>query len=275
MNAQKTITVDKKEKKILNSMFWLSHLCFIAANLVKLQANGFTVSMAPAIEDIYKDDPEGKKKAYSRHQAFFNTHAVPFAFIVGLSYALEKQNKESTNFDPELINSIKASLMGPTAGMFDSLFFNGLRIIAAGIGIGLCSQGNPLGVFLFILIYGVTQSIAKYYLLNAGYHYGTSFIDQIFSTGLMGALTKSTTILGLMMTGALTASMVYVPLNWTITIGGASLVVGDVLNSIFPGLLSIVLVFLLVSLIKKGVRPTVLIFGILAFSLVGALIGIF
>ena len=30
--------------------------------------------------------------------------------------------------------------MGPTAGMFDSIFFNCLRVIGAGIAIGLCSH---------------------------------------------------------------------------------------------------------------------------------------
>ena len=91
----------------------------------------------------------------------------------------------------------------------------------------------------------------------------------------MKALTKATAILGLMMTGALTASMVNFPLNWTIDINGAQLVVQDVLNSIFPGLLGIVMVFVLVRLIKKGVRPTTLIVGILVLGLLGALIGIF
>jgi len=263
------------EKKILRSMFWRSHLVFIGFNMAKMQANGFTATMAPAIEEIYKDDPEGKKEAFLRHQSFFNTHTVPFSLIAGLSYALEKQNKEDPDFDPEVINSIKVGLMGPTAGMFDSLFFNGLRIIAAGIAIGLGSAGNLLGALLFILIYGVTQSIAKYYLLNAGYSYGTSFITEIFQSGLMSALTKASSILGLMMAGALTASLVNVPINWIISISGAELVVQDVLDSIFPGLMSIVLVFVLVGLIKKGIRPANLVIGILAISVLGALVGIF
>ena len=110
--------------------------------MVKMEANGFTTTMQPAIKSIYKDDPEGKKEAYLRHQNFFNTNAVPFAFIAGLSYALEKEKKEKGVIDGATINSIKVGLMGPTAGMFDSLFFNGLRIIAAGIGIGFNSQGN-------------------------------------------------------------------------------------------------------------------------------------
>jgi len=165
--------------------------------------------------------------------------------------------------------------MGPTAGMFDSLFFNCLRIIAAGVAIGLCSQGNFLGVPIFILLYGVTQSVLKYFCVKFGYIYGTSFIDQVFSSGLMPALRKSASILGVMMVGAMTAGIVNVPLNWTIHMGQTSVVVADVLNSIFPGILSIILVLFLMSLIKKGRRPVQLIVGIFAVAFIGAFIGIF
>jgi PTS system mannose-specific IID component len=264
-----------KEKEILNSMFWRSHTVFIGFSMVKMEANSFTLTMMPALDEIYKDDPEGKAEALLRHQNFFNTHAVPLSFIAGLAYAMEKQKKETGGIDGTTINSVKVSLMGPTAGMFDSLFFNGLRIIAAGIAIGLNSTGNFLGSLIFILLYGVTQSIVKYFFVNWGYVYGTSFIDQVFSSGLMQALTKATSILGLMMIGAMTAQMVNVPLNWTLNIGQATLVVQDVVNQIFPGLLSILLLFYLVRLIKKGVRPIMLILGILVFALLGALLGIF
>lgn len=71
-------------------MFWNSHLVFANFNMTKMEANGFTMTMAPAVESIYGDDIEGKKAAYARHQAFFNTHAVAFNFIAGLCYALER-----------------------------------------------------------------------------------------------------------------------------------------------------------------------------------------
>ena len=98
---------------------------------------------------------------------------------------------------------------------------------------------------------------------------------MVFSSGLMSALTKASSVLGLMMVGAMTAGMVNVPLNWVLTVGQASVNIGDVCNSIFPGLLGMGLLFFLVSLIKKGVRPVQLIIGILVFALVGALVGIF
>lgn len=275
MKLIKDSKLDKTEKSTLKKMFLRSHLTFLSFNMAKMEANGFTVTMAPALDEIYGDDLDGKKEAALRHQNFFNTHAVAFNFIAGLTYSLEKEHKNKDTVDGQTIDSIKAALMGPTAGMFDSLFFNCLRVIAAGISISLCAQGNFLGVILFILLYGVSQSVLKYILLVVGYTFGTSFIDSVFNSGLMKALTKAASVLGLTMVGAMVATTVNVPLTLSYEMNGASVVLLDIINSIFTGLLGVLLLFLLMRLIKKGVRPTQLIIGILVFSLLGAFVGIF
>ena len=269
------VVLSEKEKKLLKRIELRSHTCFLAFTMVAMEANGFTYSLIPAIEDIYADDPEGKIEAYTRHQQFFNTHAVPFSFIVGLAWAMEKEKKEKGTVDGEMISSLKSALMGPTAGMFDNLFFNCLRIIAAGVAISLAKQGNILGMFLFILIYGVPQSIIKMKFCELGYVYGTAFIDKMYSTGLMESFTRAASLVGVMMVGAMTASMVKVPLNLVLTIGPATLEVAPVLESIFPGLLSIILIFIYVSLIKKGWKPMHLIWLTMVVGLLGALIKIF
>lgn len=266
--------ISTEDNAVLRKMFIMSHSVFMNFNMTKMEANCFTNTMAPAIEQVYVDDPEGKREAYLRHQAFFNTHAVALDFIAGLSYALEKDCAEG-KVPGQTIEAIKASLMGPTAGMFDSLFFNCLRVIGAGIAIGLCSQGNIAGTFIFILLYGVTQSILKWFLLKAGYTLGTSFIDSIYNSGLMQVATKAASILGVMMVGCMTATTVGFPLNWTVTIGDTSLVVLDLFESIYPGILSVTIVLIMLAFIKKGVRPIVLIFGLLIFCLLGAAVGIF
>ncbi len=266
--------ISTEDNAVLRKMFIMSHSVFMNFNMTKMEANCFTNTMAPAIEQVYVDDPEGKREAYLRHQAFFNTHAVALDFIAGLSYALEKDCAEG-KVPGQTIEAIKASLMGPTAGMFDSLFFNCLRVIGAGIAIGLCSQGNIAGTFIFILLYGVTQSILKWFLLKAGYTLGTSFIDSIYNSGLMQVATKAASILGVMMVGCMTATTVGFPLNWTVTIGDTSLVVLDLFESIYPGILSVAIVLIMLAFIKKGVRPIVLIFGLLIFCLLGAAVGIF
>lgn len=91
----------------------------------------------------------------------------------------------------------------------------------------------------------------------------------------MQALTKAGQHHGITMVGAMVASSVKVKLAWTITIGEASVVVLDILDSIIPGILSIVLVFGLMKLIKKGYKPITLVFGILVISIVLAFFGIF
>ncbi|MPN52055.1 hypothetical protein SDC9_199707 [bioreactor metagenome] len=81
--------------------------------------------------------------------------------------------------------------------------------------------------------------------------------------------------MGLMMVGFMSASFVNVPLTWTLSVGQTSVVFADIFNSIFPGLLGLCLLFFLIKLIKKGVRPVQLVIGILLLGLVGAFIGIF
>ena len=60
-----------------------------------------------------------------------------------------------------------------------------------------------------------------------------------------------------------------------INVGQTSVVVLDIFNSIMPGILSILLVFGMVRLIKKGYKPITLVFGILVISIVLAFFGIF
>lgn len=262
------------EKKTLKSMFWRSGMVFSGFNMVKMEGNAFCATMAPVINELYHE-PEERKQALKRHNGFFNTHSVPFAFIAGLTYALEKEKMEKGTVDDDTIENIKVSLMGPTAGIGDAFFFNCFRIIAAGIAMGLAAQGSLLGPILFLLIYGGSQMIARWYLMKAGYTMGTTFIDKVFSSGLLAAMTKSASILGISMVGAMVANMVNVKMAWTIQIGETSVVVLDILNSVMPGILSVILLFVLVALIKKGKKPIVLVIGILVSSILLAAVGVF
>ncbi len=260
------------EKKTLKKMFWNSGLVFASFNQVKMEGNAFCITMAPALQELYEDDEE-RKLALKRHDNFFNTHAVFLAFIAGIAYAMEREKVTKGSVDDDTIESIKVELMGPTAGIGDAFFFNCLRIIAAGIAIGLCSTGNVIGVLLFILLYGGSQMVARYYLIRIGYSMGTSFIDQIFQSGLMQSLTKSASILGIGMVGAMVASMVSVNLTLNLNVGETSVELFSIIDSIMPGLCSIILVFYLMSLIKKGVKPITLVIGILIFCILISFIG--
>lgn len=263
-----------EEKKVLNSMFWNAGLCFSSFNMVKMEGNAFALTMSAALDELY-DNEEERNQARVRHNGFFNTHSVMLSLIAGITYALEKEKKNKGTVDDDAIESIKVALMGPTAGIGDAFFFNCIRVIAAGIGIGMCAQGNILGTIIFITLYGGSQLLARWYLTRAGYSLGLSFVDSVFESGLMDAVTKSASIIGLTMVGAMVATMVNVKLAWTINAGDTSVNVLSVVDSIMPGILSIILVFVLVKFIKKGVRPVTLVIAILIISVALAAIGVF
>ena len=45
-------TLSAEENKVLKSMFLNSHMVFADFNMTKMEANGFTMTMAPAVESI-------------------------------------------------------------------------------------------------------------------------------------------------------------------------------------------------------------------------------
>lgn len=122
------------------------------------------------------------------------------------------------------LKNIKVALMGPTVSIGDAFFFNCVRVIAAGIGIGLCAEGNLLGVLIFVLLYGGSvHSSGCRSLVSAEnrLHDRTSFIDSI-SPLVYDFTDQGRGILGLSMVGAMVASMVNVKLAWTIQVGQTS-----------------------------------------------------
>ena len=78
--------------------------------------------MIPIIEKLYKDKPEEKAAALQRHLEFFNTTPHMVTLILGISTAMEEENALDENFDTSSINSVKAGLMGPLAGIGDSFY---------------------------------------------------------------------------------------------------------------------------------------------------------
>ena len=83
--------------------------------------------------------------ALKRHLQFFNTSPYGSTLIFGITAAMEEQNSRDKDFDEESINSVKLGLMGPLAGVFDSLFWGTLKVIAAGVGTSLAIKGNIMG----------------------------------------------------------------------------------------------------------------------------------
>lgn len=263
------------DKNMLKKMFWHSWTLFSSFTMVKMQGYGFEYAMFPAIKRFYQNNQEEQRKAVERHSSFFNCTYETAPFIMGLSAAMEKQNSIDPNFDPESINALKASLMGPLSGIGDSIFWGTLRLVAAGIAIPLAIQGSILAPIVFLLIYEVPSIIVRWQLLKIGYTSGEVFIQKSSKSGLISKITNLATVVGMMMIGAMTASSVTIttPLKWVMK--GTTLNVQNILNGIMPGLLPLLITLVVFYLIRKKVKAIYLLFGIMILGILGTLIGIF
>ncbi len=264
-----------EEKKDLRQIYVRSGMIFGAFNMIKMEGQGFGYAMNGVINRLYANDEENRKEALLRHTEFFNTHAATAGFIFGLVYAMEKQRSTTLELDSETISSIKVALMGPLAGIGDSLFYNTIRVIAASIAIGFAMQGSALGFIIFILIYGGSFLIIKGVLLNYGYTLGNEFMQNALKSGVLDMITRSAAIVGMMMVGAIVSTNVNVPLALKFEIGGSEIKFAQILDSIMPGILSLGLLYVVVTLLKRKVSPTKLVLGMMLISIILAVLHVF
>lgn len=265
---------DKEDKKMLKKVFWRTLSLSASYNYERMQGLGYVYSMIPVIKRYYKDDKD-RIEAYKRHFELFNTTPTVAGFITGLSTSMEKEAAEDPGFDKASINAVKVSLMGPFAGIGDSIFQGSLRIITLGIGISLALEGNFLGVILHLLLYNVIAHLVRYYGVFTGYNMGSVFVKQASENGLLGQVTKGAGIVGLMTVGAMICSTVSVDLAAKWNIQGSELVLQDMLDSIFPNLLPLLLVFVCYKLLNKNVKAIWLMLGMMVLGVLGKVIGLF
>ena len=145
---------------------------------------------------------------------------------------MEESNARNEDFDTSSINNVKVALMGPLAGIGDSMFWGTLRVIATGIGTSLAMQGSILGPLLFWLIFNVPAFAVRYICLKFGYKFGTSFLNKIEESGMMPKLTFGAAVLGLMVIGAMIPSMITVNIAGAIGSGDAAVKVQEILDGI-------------------------------------------
>src|SRR5258708_26887749 len=111
---------------------------------------------------------------------------------------MEEQNSRDEDFDEDSINAVKLGLMGPLAGVFDSLFWGTLKVIASGVGTSLALKGNILGPVLFLLLFTIAHLALRYKLTFTGYRAGTRFLQNLTKTNALDKLTFAAAIVTLM-----------------------------------------------------------------------------
>ncbi|HMH22189.1 MAG TPA: PTS system mannose/fructose/sorbose family transporter subunit IID [Puia sp.] len=259
-------------KRTIRSLFFRSLALEANFNFETWQNSGFAFAIIPVLKKLYTTR-ESMAAALKRHLQFFNTSPYGSTLIIGIIAAMEEQNSRSENhdFDEESINSVKLGLMGPLAGVFDSLFWGTFKVIAAGVGVSLAIKGNILGPILFLLIFNLPHLILRYHLTFIGYNTGTRFLQNLAKTNVMDKLTAGSSILGLMVIGAMTATLMNV--TTPITIGGtdSSVHLQSILDQIVPSIIPLGITFLTYHFIKKNIKTTWLLLGLLVLGFIGSI----
>lgn len=224
----------------------------------------FGQAMAPVIEELY-DSKEDRAAALKRHVTLFNTEAQVGSICNGIVCGLEEANANG-NCTPEVIESVKVALIGPTSAIGDSLWVATIIPILLTISLSL-SQANEtmawLGPVVYMIVYPFGTMALSWWLFRKGYKSGLEGMQTMMSTGKLDYLTSAMSLLGLIVVGALTASFVSCSIPLQIVKDVFNAETGEVLkdqvlfnadnmlNSIFPKIVPLCLTLLVYYLYAK------------------------
>jgi fructoselysine and glucoselysine-specific PTS system IID component len=288
MTPSKTTTSKEKDmatkevstRKKISQFFWRSWAIQDSWNYERQMNMGFMYGIAPTLDRCYPNadtDPkqmERKKEAYRRHMAFYNCTPQTSAFVLGLSASMEEELAEDPNaFDPDTVNAVKTSLMGPLSGIGDSFFQGTIRVIAFGLGVSLAKQGSFLGPILAMVISIIPSVLVTWFAAKLGYEGGRGFLQKMQSGDLMDRVMYVCGIVGLMAIGGMVATLIGA--TAPATFAGGAVKIQKLLDSIMPQMIPLALTGAMYWLIKKNVKSgwilAICIFGGILLSVLGVL----
>ncbi|MCG0746509.1 N-acetylgalactosamine permease IID component [Lactiplantibacillus plantarum] len=268
MNKQPTTKITKKDRRRAAVRY-----NFMACNIFNYEFQmgpAVAWALAPALRKIYDDDDE-YQEALENHFNYYNSTTVMSSLILGASLAMEERDgiKAKT-----AVQSLKTSLMGPMAGVGDTLVWVLWPAIMGSISGYMALQGNPLGAIVW-LIANIVFWFVKLKMFDIGFTSGTKLITSLGER--LNIFTESASIVGLSVVGALVATVVKISMPVKFAVGKVTLnLQTGIFDKIMPALLPALLTLLIYHLLgNKKWTPTKIILLVIAISLVGTFLGIF
>lgn len=262
------------------------YLCAeVSSGFERLTAPAFSYGMNAILAKLYQDDEEEYIKALQRHLMFYNSEATWGSIIFGISCALEEEraqmlkegaSEEELGASADMITNLKVGLMGPLAGIGDTINHGMLRPLLLSMFIPLAASGSWMAGIGPLVIWGVVISVFAYTLVTRGYTLGRKSVVSILKSGKLNQFIKTASVLGLFMMGALSSTYIKLStaISWNNAVGEKQLL-QDVLNKIFPNVLPLLVVFGIYFYIKKfGPKYVRILISILVLSVVLSFFGI-
>ena len=246
----------------------------------RMIAPSLCFGLMPVLKKLYKN-PIFLGEAYQRHLQFFNTQAVWGGGIIsGITVSLEEERAKALNagepaLDASMIQNTKIGLMGPLAGVGDSIDSGTVQYICISLFLGLCQEGNPLGAVMPFVCFATATFIYGYLFTRMGYTMGRRAALEVMKGGRIKSIIDALGVLGLFMMGCMAASYVKLSTPIEADLSGKPFVLQETLDGILPGLLPLIAVMALFFFFqKKGMKVTQAMLGFTVILIVLAVIGI-
>ncbi len=268
----------KLDRSDLRAAFWRYFWSFqISWNYERMQALGFAYAMEPVLRKLFPDKEE-YAAALARHLVFFNTNPVVGApLILGSAIAMEEAGA------PASAEGVKVALMGPLAGVGDTIVWALYNSIIFTIGASLALQQNILGPLFVIVMVAIPYTLVRWWQFFWAYDQGKTLATSLAS-GALERVTEGATVLGLIVIGGFIPSIVHLVTLWdykqNVTVNGQqvtqSVAIQQQLDSILPFMLPIALTGFVYWLLKRyNLNPLWAIAVVFAFGIIGGWLGWF
>jgi mannose/fructose/N-acetylgalactosamine-specific phosphotransferase system component IID len=273
-----TGTLDARD---LRRAFWRYFWSFqISWNYERMQALGFAYAMEPVLRKLFPDNAD-YAAALQRHLVFFNTNPVVGApLILGSAIAMEEAGA------PASAEGVKVALMGPLAGVGDTIIWALYNSIIFTIGSAWALQGRIIGPIFVIVFVAVPYTVVRWWQFFTAYRQGRRLVTDL-AGGAIERLTEGATVFGLIVFGGFIPSIVRVVItstySATVTVNDPTegpqqvtqqVPVQEQLDAILPFMLPVVVTAGVYFLLKKfNLNPLWAILVVAVFGLIFGWLG--
>lgn len=221
-------------------------------NYSNYQGLGYSLVMFPAFKKLYGDDKDKLAEELDSNCEFYNTNPNLLPFITSIHLAMADSGMAYKE-----IRGIKMALMGPLAGIGDSLSQFCIAPLFSTIFASMAMDNIWIAPIMFLLAENITLFVIKYCMGSYGRKLGTSMIDKLSER--MGAISHAASMIGVTVIAGLAATFVKMKVGITFAAGAAAegtktstVDIQAMLDKVSPALLPVLYTLLMYWLIKKG-----------------------
>lgn len=220
-------------------------------NYSNYQGNGYSYVIYPALRKIYGEDREGLCQDLAENCEFYNTNPNLLPFVTSLHLAMAEEGIPYSE-----IRGLKMALMGPLAGIGDSLSQFCLAPLYSTVFSSLAMQGMAFAPVGFLIAINATLLAIKAVMCDLGHKLGTSVIERLSKE--MAIISACASMVGVTVIAGLAAKFVKMTVAIQFAAGAAeegvkqsTVNIQGMLDNIAPALLPMLYMLLMYYLIKK------------------------